>query len=101
MKSDQGYSWSKQPERGSRRTKAERAAQYRTPHHFDEQFWPINAMLFVFACVVAAVIVTAGLKEGRFIDPRLDPQPLLMNAFFHLGALLAVVLVLLFTVLLL
>ena len=53
-----------------------KAVRYVTSHDFDEQLWPINAMLFVFACVVGGVVITAGVKEGRFIDPWLDPQPI-------------------------
>src|SRR5262245_2750553 len=71
-----------------------KSVRYVTSHDFDEQLWPINAMLFVFACVVGAVVVTAGLKEGRFIDPRHDSQPI-YNAWIHLGMLGAVVVLLL------
>ncbi len=71
-----------------------RSVRYVTSHDFDEQLWPISAMLFIFACCVGAVVVTAGLKEGRFIDPRTDPQPL-YNACLHLGVLIAVVFILL------
>src|SRR5436189_3863929 len=67
-----------------------RSVRYVTSHDFDEQLWPINAMLFIFACVVGAVVVTAGLKEGRFIDPRTDPQPL-YNAWLHVGLLVVIV----------
>ncbi len=70
-----------------------RAVRYVTAHDFDEQLWPINAMLFIFACVVGAVVVVAGMKEGRFINPRLDPQPI-YNAWLHLGVLGAVVFIL-------
>jgi hypothetical protein len=55
--------------------------------------WASSAMLFIFACCVGVMVITAGEKEGRFIDPRLDPQPI-HNAWLHLGALAAVVLTL-------
>src|SRR5439155_9980081 len=72
-----------------------KAVRYVTSHDFDEQLWPINAMLFIFACVVGAVVVVAGMKEGHFVDPRLDPDPR-YNSWIHLGVLGAVVVVLLF-----
>jgi hypothetical protein len=70
-----------------------RSVRYVTSHDFDEQLWPISAMLFIFACCVGAVVITAGVKEGRFLDPRLDPQPL-YNAWLHLGVLVSVVFIL-------
>src|SRR5205085_7532905 len=77
-----------------RRSPNAQSMRYVPSRDFDEQFWPITAMLFVFAVVVAALVVVAGLKEGRFVDPRLDSQPL-YNAWLHLGILGTVIFVLL------
>jgi hypothetical protein len=61
---------------------------------FDEQLWPINAMLFIFACCVAAVIVTSGIQHDRFVNPWHDAK-LAFNAWLHLGALGLVIVALL------